>query len=125
MGMIDLPVSEAYAFDHLAILYVKQEHGIVDHDYRDAVIWAMRKDIGDHVYVKALNSPLFHELLAANRAVWDLVDKATRDECKASEVDAANQRRYSAKRALQQRFWPDQPLVEVKAERPNETSKPA
>lgn len=118
--MIDLPVSEAYAFDHLAILYVKQEHGIIDHDYRDAVIWAMRKDIGDSTYVEALNSSLFYDLLKANREVWELVDRASTDECLASEVDAANQRRYAAKKALQERFWPSNPLTEVKAQRPSD-----
>lgn len=114
--MILLPVSEAYAFDHLAILFVKQQHGIVDHEYREAVISSLESSLGE-AYQRALNSELFHLLYEANLLVWDMVDKATRDECRASEVDAANHKRYLAKLALQQRFWPASALTERKSVR--------
>jgi hypothetical protein len=120
--MINLPVSEAYAFDYLAILTVKAMvplPGAADEasKCRDYIA----DQIGDRLTWKVLGSPENLALQQANRDVWDFVAKAARDECKASDVDAANQRRHAAKKALQERFWPHEPLTEVKSKRPYES----
>lgn len=117
--MINLPVSEAYAFDYLAILLVKMMVPLPTAaeeaaKCRDSIM----DQIGGELMWSVMGSPEFERLVSSNRSVWNFVGKAAKDECKASEVDQANQRRYEAKKALQSRFWPDKPLAEVKAERP-------
>ena len=116
--MIALYVSESYALDYYAILLVK-------HSHRMKGVKALIKLWQSSFECQSWRVPLyevedskeFKELLKSNHQTWNLVAKASKDECKASEVDAANQRRYAAKKALQEKFWPSQPLNEVKAER--------
>jgi len=118
--MISIIVSEAYAFDYLSILYVKDENFVGDFIHRQQIINCIQSWVGAHGYCKIMESPEFKVLMESNRAVWRLVGKASKDECKASEVDAANQLRYAAKKALQERFWPSKPLAEMKSLRPGD-----
>lgn len=118
--MINLPVSEAYAFDYLSILMVKTFvplPGAADEfgRCRDE----LAKQLGREMVWTVLRSWEYSELQKANRDVWNMVAKAAKDECKASEVDTANQRRFKAKKALQERFWPAEALTEQKSARPN------
>lgn len=113
--MINLPVSEAYAFDYAAILEVKNDAGLNVHTDLHLVVDALHAQLGSCSMV--LLSDEYQALYKANREVFDLVELASKDKCLASEVDAANQRRYFAKRALQERFWPSKPLTEVKSDR--------
>lgn len=116
--MILLPVDEAYAYDYLAILYVKQEHGLPV----GGELWELRRHLmaqeeNGHVPVLLVeSSPEFERMLEANRTVYDLVEEACQDKCKASKVQKANRERYLAKVALQRRFWPDTPLSESKTQ---------
>jgi hypothetical protein len=118
--MINLPVSEAYAFDYLAILWVKADRGKDSKQYRQQVTCAIEESLNGS-WSEVINSLEFHQLYEANAAVFDMIEKAMRDECSASAVVAANHRRYAAKKALQERFWPHEPLTEVKSKRPYES----
>lgn len=115
--MILIPVDEAAAFDALSIVGVKWARGMGSPEAL-SVIWKQlenqRINVGEVV-----NSKEYAALYEANDYCFTAVDMATRDEIPASAVDAANQIRYAAKRALQQRFWPSHPLTEVKSKRPN------
>ncbi len=118
--MINLPVSEAYAWDYLAILTVKLHWAKLRCPEQDIVSESLYSQLGHKLYYNVQGSAEYKELLDANLSVWAMVDLAVKDECKASSVDSANQRRYAAKRALQERFWPSSPLMEVKSPRPND-----
>lgn len=116
--MINLPVSEAYAFDYLSILMVKHEKCLL----ANGDMAAIRDSIGDQIGIACMTNVLesneFHSLLYANRDVFRLVGMASDDSVSASEVDRGNQIRFHSKKALQERFWPDKPLAEVKSDRP-------
>jgi hypothetical protein len=51
------------------------------------------------------NSQEYFDLLDANTKVFILVGKAEKDECKASEVVAANLERFNAKKVLQEKYF--------------------
>ena len=116
--MINLPVDEAAAFDAMAILMVKQQRRLSVIHEMVALEKSIRAQIGPKFTDEVILSCEFADLVKANRKTFDMVAMASKDECRASEVDAANQSRYAAKRALQERFWPSNPLTEVKAQRP-------
>lgn len=110
--MILLPVSEAHAFDYLAILWVKRDHGLDVKDEIDEVERHLNRQIG-HVET-ILESTAFRTLVAANDLTFDAIDLAHKDQIRASEVQEINRRRFLAKQALQEAFWPDKPLSERK-----------
>jgi hypothetical protein len=112
--MILLPVSEAYAFDYIAILEVKAHQGLPIQEELDVVSHKLREQLGDAVYREVIASQHYHTLYCANRSVFDAVAASA-----SSPTQVANRARYRAKVALQKRFWPDAPLAEhkTKAER--------
>lgn len=115
--MIQLTVQEADAFDRLAILIVKAENGLTEcADIRSS----LNQQLGEETVGTIIGSPEFRELTEANRSVFHLVEKAKRDECKASDVDRVNHLRWVYKKRLQERFF-GTPLTETKTERPYET----
>lgn len=117
--MINLPVSEAYAFDYLSILMVKAFVPLPSAADEFAKCRdELANQLGWDMVWTVLRSWEYSALHKANADVWNMVAKAAKDECKASEVDAANQRRFKAKKDLQERFWPTEALSEVKAARP-------
>lgn len=116
--MIAIKLSEAEIFDRLTILEVKHMNSLNVEADRTELRRFLFRNLGTELMDLVLRSWEYQELLESNFEVFKLVDKATRDECKASEVDKANQRRYNAKKELQERFWPTEPLTEVKSKRP-------
>lgn len=114
---IMLPVDPGFAFDYLAILHVKKQRGLPVSSELIEVRKAIESQC-DSASIMAGDSVEFFQLIRANSETFDLVEMAKKDQCKASEVDAANYRRYLAKKALQERFWPSEPILEQKTERP-------
>lgn len=114
--MIHLPVSEAFAFDYLAILWVKTTKGLqVEPEYKK-VFSSLSVQVGERFH-EIIESNEYQEMLEANLKTFEYVERAKNDLCPASEVDKANCLRISAKNALQSRFW-DTPDVEKKTNRP-------
>ena len=119
--MILLPVDESYAFDYLSILYVKLKNGLKVNEEINVLELSFRKQ---NVPVdRILASSEFKNLFVMNEKVFFLVDKACKDEIKASDVDNANQLRFMAKGALQKTFWPKMILKEKKTHRLHPPSK--
>lgn len=112
--MIRLPVSEAYAFDYLSILRVKIMRGIKDSGYADSIKSDIEAAIGKPLFARVMRSQEMAELNDANLQVFDAIERAHRDEIRASAVQRYNRRRFDAKKALQERFWPSQNLYESK-----------
>lgn len=113
--MILLPVDEAYALDYLSILLTKRSKGLNVNSEIASLGGDMRKQLGV-LFETILTSQEFFALQKANTEVFDAIEKAHRDEIKASEVQAINYRRYLAKKALQARFWPESQLAEQKTQ---------
>lgn len=116
--MIRLPVSEAYAFDYLAILVVKGERGVEQRDAWKPLAVDLSRQVGAIRFKLVKRSPEWRRMLAANRRVFLLVERAARGRCEARDVEQSNYERYLAKRELQERFWPGEPLAERKSARP-------
>lgn len=114
--MITIKVDEAYAFDFLAILEVKysvsnnadilfQSEKCYEH-----ILGQLGKKKMEEVYF----SDEYKALVEANRKTFEWVDKAKKDDCKASDVDRANYERCKARNALQDKFFPAFKISEVK-----------
>jgi hypothetical protein len=109
-----LPVDLAYAFDYMAILQVKLDWGLNVRDELDRVEAFLRIQCPDLDKIRA--SAEYHSLYKANHATYIAVDKAWKNEVDARFVQIANKARFTAKRRLQKRFWPDQSLSETKSQ---------
>lgn len=103
--MIYMIVDEAYAFDFLSILDVRVDE-IRTSECSNAFLgcYETLKAQIDSIE-RILSSKEYSELKEANRAVFHLVDKAKRDEVKASDVDRGNYERCKKRKALQERFF--------------------
>jgi len=103
--MMYLIVDEAYAFDYLSILDVKVDE-IRTSECSESFLRcyrAMKDQMSDIESI--MQSKEYLDLKEANRRVFKLVDKAKRDEVKASEVDCGNYERCKKRKALQDKFF--------------------
>lgn len=107
-----LPVDAAYAFDYLAILQIKRDNGLPVHDDLTRVWKALSNQVFE--IEEILRSDEFRLMTKTNQDTFEAIECAHKDKIGAREVQEINYRRYEAKRALQQRFWPSQPLTEQK-----------
>jgi hypothetical protein len=105
--MINLPCSEAYALDYLAILYIKSHQKLPVADEIKTVYSALESQIPN--LEEVLQSKEFFVLCRANQSVFDAVATS-----KSSPTQVANRARYRAKVALQRKFWPSTKLSECK-----------
>lgn len=112
-----LPVDAGYAFDYLSILQVKAANRLISEDQAAAVVSTLADQLGKLKVMSILESTEFIELVEANERVFEYVDQAQLDRCKASEVCFANHRRYLCKKRLQSKFWPGSVLTEQKSGR--------
>ena len=108
-----LPVDEAYAFDYLAILQIKNRHSLLDPEIYKSVQQSIQQQIGLALYEKIMQSSEYSDLLEANQKTFDSVDLARINKITAKDLDACNYGRYLAKKKLQEAFFSNQ-LFEVK-----------
>lgn len=104
--MIQLPVDECYAFDYLSILSVKAT--LQSGSFKEVFEFcyeSLRLQLGDCSMDRIMHSKEYQSCYDANLQVFIAVDKAKRDEVKASFVDECNYKRYLAKLALQNKFF--------------------
>lgn len=112
--MINLEVDEAYAFDYLSILQVKNdlfpsEQKIIA--YQNC--YSFLKDQLDN-FDLIINSEEYYNLYKINKVTFDLVDQVRNNiEITAKSVDDANMERYYCKLALQNKYFTTN-LVEEK-----------
>lgn len=135
--MIKVAVDEAYAFDMLSILRVKNERvptegGAASHHRLEGDI---REQISDGLCGDILASPEYAALVRINAALFDALEMLKRTDAHfatitegqwpptltqgewpgaASEIDQMVYKRYLCKRALQERFFPARALTERK-----------
>jgi hypothetical protein len=107
--MISIIVEEGYAYDYLAILLVKGNK-----QYYDTISKHIESQIGMELHEKITESKEFHNLFDANAKTFNAVEMARYGEISAKEVDNCNMTRYNCKVALQNKFFPDKKVVEIK-----------
>jgi len=114
--MVALFVDEAYAFDFLCILQVKANKIHTPDTLKNFADYMnmFSMQFGEKAMVEILGSSEYKKLYDANNAVFDLVDKAKTNSCKASDVDLGNYERCKARKALQDRFFPGHLITETK-----------
>lgn len=115
--MISIPVDEAYAYDYLAILAVKTRKfktkasiAAFDQCY-DSIVG----QVGQELHASIMKSDEYFNLFYTNQETFDAVEKARYGQISAKEVDDLNMKRYSAKIALQNKFFPQQRVSEQKS----------
>lgn len=107
-----LPVDAAYAYDYLAILYVKKDAGLPVTNEIERIETFLK--IQHPNMSTVLSSTGFKRLLVANQLVFDAIEKAHHNKIQAREVQRINMLRFTAKKKLQQEFWPMTGLNETK-----------
>lgn len=110
--MIPLSVPEAFAFDYLSILMVKQDNGLPVGSELDRQCQELQKACPN--FSTILGSEEFRRLKTSNVHVWRAVSMAAKDSISAKAVFDINRFRFECKQALQQRFWPQEQVVEEK-----------
>jgi hypothetical protein len=112
--MINLEVDEAYAFDYLSILQVKND--LFPSKYKmeayERCSAFLNKQLENFNLI--INSEEYKNLYKINKVTFDLVDKVRNNEpITAKSVDDANMERYYCKLALQKKYFSNE-LVEQK-----------
>ena len=114
--MINLAVSEAYAFDYLAILQIKCEIDPKKNfaNYAGCVTRIIDEVNDNDKWNEVMNSVCYKNLYEANRKIFEAVEDAKEDGVLASYVDRCNYERFLAKKALQEKFFPEEKFNEKK-----------
>ena len=117
--MINIEVDEAYAFDYLAILYVKMSDNPTDQNnknYENAYNKLLKQlDALDAI----LNTREYEDLVTANRILFEVIEHIRKEGSmenymmSAVQLDNLNTDRWKAKKALQAKYFTSAP-TEVK-----------
>jgi len=108
--MISIIVDEGYAYDYLCILSVKGNN----YEYHDNIYNIIKLQVGEDLHYKIMASDEYVNLWEANKKTFDAVERARYGEISAKEVDECNMERYRSKIALQNKFFPQKKVEEIK-----------
>jgi hypothetical protein len=112
--MINLEVDEAYAFDYLSILQVKNDLFPSEYKmiaYKQCLAF-LKEQLDNFDFI--INSEEYQNLYEINKVTFNLVDQVRNNEViTAKSVDDANMQRYYCKLALQKKYFSNE-LVEQK-----------
>lgn len=111
--MLKISVDYGYAFDMLAILEVKNSFLNKKNDNYIKLYNEIETQIGSEKINTILKSKQYQNLIITNKKVFDLVDKAQKDNGLAKQVDSANYERYTSKVNLQKVFF-NAEITEIK-----------
>lgn len=100
-----IPVDVAFAFDFLSILWIKFEINKLPFTEIQEFTQFLATQMGEDLFYTILRSEEYLELKAANKETFDLVDAAKEDKVKASDIDRANYKRFTAKQKIQQKYF--------------------
>jgi hypothetical protein len=114
--MINIPVDEGYGYDVLAIAQVKNNMNIKNSKiYFEVLDDSISNQVGKILHNDILNSKEYQELIEANKETFDAVEKARYSSITAKEVDMCNLKRYQCKINLQNKFFPNNLILENKS----------
>lgn len=116
-NMISILVDESYAYDYLSILTVKSKKLKTNKalETRDKCNEFIMEQVGDDKHLEILSSNEFISLFNANSETFDGVEKARYGQISAKELDDLNMKRYNCKVLLQNKFFPQQTISELKS----------
>lgn len=115
--MITILVDEGYAYDYLAILTVK--HKIFNNEKtltaRNLCNEHILSQVSEDRHIEIIQSQEFKNLFDANFETFEAVEEARYGQISAKEVDDLNMKRYDYKVALQNKFFPNSNVNELKS----------
>jgi hypothetical protein len=115
--MITILVDEAYAYDYFAILCVK--NNIIKNSKTLEAKEICKKHIvgqvGEEKHSEIISSKEFESIYDANLKTFNAVEKARYGEISAKKVDELNMERYTKKILLQNKFFPNMEISELKS----------
>lgn len=116
MRKVNIQVDFGYAFDFLSIYEVKINKVNTVQNVKNftETYHYLKEQIDERKFFEVMDSKEYADLLKANEELFDLVDLAKKDAVKASVVDAGVYKRFLAKRALLEKFFPEAEKVEQK-----------
>lgn len=109
MNKIPLPVDYGYYFDFISILANKYDRFFDDEvkNYYIECIDNLKKYIGEDKYNEVTRSNEYIHLYEVNSRLYDMVDLAKENKVKAKDVDDMVYERFLAKKAVQDKFFPE------------------
>lgn len=114
---VTIPVDYGFAMDFLSIYAVKKHRNPNDSqaiaNFR-LTFNHLCDQIGHDLMNRVMWSSEYENLFEANNELFSLVDAAKTNSVTAKEVDDGVYKRFLAKRALQDKFFPDADKVEQK-----------
>ncbi len=111
--MLNLKVDECYAFDYMAILFIKRNKS--PHAFK---VWEdcyknLKQQFSDERFNELINSKEYNDMINANQKTFNMVDRAKNNSCTAMDVDKCNYGRHRAKEIFQEKFF-GTPMTEIK-----------
>ena len=104
--MINILVDEAYAFDVLSILSIKQNNSDIDFDNYIRLCDLITLQIGFDKFNTIFDSEEYFYLIDANQLIYDLIEKIrTGKQISAEIIDDLNILRYGYKRRIQEKYF--------------------
>lgn len=114
---MQLEVPEGYYFDYLSILAVKAvkqpNNQILKQEYMRCFMKAAEQ-LGEELITEIATSKEFDHLNLINLDLYEYVDLVKQDKVTGKQVDAKVYERFLAKKALQEKFFPNKPYTEQK-----------
>ena len=116
---IKVSLDESYCYDMLSILLVKVKKASNEKREKAFDNWLkmsteMAAEIGNAKHSVVIDSVEYKNLYDVNDRLYDLVDAVKKDPCLGKQLDDEVYNRYLAKKALQERFFPEVELKEQK-----------
>lgn len=115
--MITLDLSESYCYDMLAILAVKLNQTLDDKTRVEYIRMSDRIAAQVPNHQEVVRSPEYNRLYEVNREMFVRIDELKQRKPTGEDAQYIDDRvyaRFKAKQALQARWFPDQPLTEIK-----------
>lgn len=116
--MITVSLSEGLVFDMYAIARIKEVRTGLDtcHTQVNSLCLDLLRALDAGPLADVLSSPEYKALYEANARVFDLIEEMHRTPklSHGMAIDRANHQRYLSKVALQNRWFPETPIGEVK-----------
>ena len=115
--MITILVDEAYAYDYLAILCVKNNiiKNLKTLKAKEICENHIIGQVGEEKHSEIILSKEFENIYDSNLKTFNAVEKARYGEISAKEVDELNMERYIKKTLLQNKFFPNMQISELKS----------
>lgn len=103
--MIKLLVDECYAFDYMAILFIKRDKSDAAFKTWQDCYEFIKSQFNEDFFNDMINSKEYKEIIDNNQKTFNMVIKAKENECTAMDVDKCNYGRHQAKIKFQEKFF--------------------